>query len=78
MAGAHELCSAKSFFTMVEEAKDVLELPVHTCEALQHADSQFNVVVLLSKTFEKARLEPPKMRSLAWTLFILARGMTFA
>ncbi len=59
---------------MIEEAKDVLALSPDVCEALQHAESQFNVVVLLSKTFEKAQLEPPKVRSLAWNLFILARG----
>lgn len=66
--------SATSFFAMVEEAKELLALPLQVSEALKQAQEQFNVVVLLFKTFEKAKLEPAKLKSFVWTLYILARG----
>lgn len=59
---------------MVEEAKEVLQLPPSITSGLKGAQDRFDVVVLLFKSFEKAKLEPPPLRLFAWTMFILARG----
>ena len=59
---------------MLEEAKDVLGLPAELRDLIQKSKEQFTIVALLFKTFEKAKLEPVKLRSFAWTVFILARG----
>lgn len=59
---------------MTEEARDLLNLPQHVLDELQHAREQFDLVILLFKAFEKAKFIPPRLKALSWTLFVLARG----
>lgn len=52
----------------------MLELTAPVLEGLSHARSKYDTSFLLFKTFEKAKLETPKLKSLAWSLFIVAKG----
>lgn len=66
--------SATSFFAFVKDIKDELGLSPAVSEALAKSAGQYDVLVMLFKAFEKAKLEPGKLRSFAWMVFILARG----